>query len=277
MYSSVVEDSVDVEQGIAGLPKATIVKVIPSSRDDKTKHVLVGHTSHFWVSENEIYGGGHSRTAKTGFIQKVYGILSAQLGLTVMIAGMCMGIENLRHWLIGNGITIMWVCLIPTFLSIFALFRYKDDYPTNFILLGFFTIMESLSIGVVCAIYSEVGYGMLILQAVTITAGVFFGLTVFAFQTKVDFTVYSGLFSTLLLSLIIWGFISSLLGFAAGGVYSWLGAFIFCGYIVIDTQMIMTRLGYDDYIIAAIELYLDILNMFLFILQILSSNRRRSS
>ena len=118
---------------------------------------------------------------------------------------------------------------------------------------------------------------MLILQAVTITAGVFFGLTVFAFQTKVDFTVYSGLFSTLLLSLIIWGFISSLLGFAAGGVYSWLGAFIFCGYIVIDTQMIMTRLGYDDYIIAAIELYLDILNMFLFIIQILSSNRRRSS
>jgi FtsH-binding integral membrane protein len=33
--------------------------------------------------------------------------------------------------------------------------------------------------------------------------------------------------------------------------------------------MIITRLGVDDYIIAAIELYLDVINMFLFVLQLL--------
>ena len=33
------------------------------------------------------------------------------------------------------------------------------------------------------------------------------------------------------------------------------------------------RLGYDDYIIAAIELYLDLVNLFLFILRILGSRR----
>ena len=39
-----------------------------------------------------------------------------------------------------------------------------------------------------------------------------------------------------------------------------------------DTYMIHKRLGPDDYIIAAIELYLDIINLFIFILQLL--NRR---
>ena len=33
--------------------------------------------------------------------------------------------------------------------------------------------------------------------------------------------------------------------------------------------MIITHLGVDDYIIAAIELYLDVINMFLYILQLL--------
>ena len=39
-----------------------------------------------------------------------------------------------------------------------------------------------------------------------------------------------------------------------------------------DTWMIHNRLGPDDYIMAAIELYLDIINLFIFILQLL--NRR---
>ena len=38
--------------------------------------------------------------------------------------------------------------------------------------------------------------------------------------------------------------------------------------------MIMKYLGVDDYIIAAIELYLDIVNLFLFLLMLLSGGRR---
>ena len=41
-----------------------------------------------------------------------------------------------------------------------------------------------------------------------------------------------------------------------------------------DTNMIMKYLGVDDYIIAAIELYLDIVNLFLFLLMLLSGGRR---
>ena len=49
-----------------------------------------------------------------------------------------------------------------------------------------------------------------------------------------------------------------------------IGTIVFCGFIIYDTNNIMRYCGVDDYIIAAIELYLDVVNLFLFILQILS-------
>jgi FtsH-binding integral membrane protein len=48
------------------------------------------------------------------------------------------------------------------------------------------------------------------------------------------------------------------------------GMIIFVGFIIYDTYMIVTRLGVDDYVIAAIELYLDMINMFMLILSCLT-------
>ena len=52
------------------------------------------------------------------------------------------------------------------------------------------------------------------------------------------------------------------------------GALLFCAWIIFDTWKISSVLGYDDYIIASIELYLDILNLFLFVLQLLGGGRK---
>jgi FtsH-binding integral membrane protein len=70
--------------------------------------------------------------------------------------------------------------------------------------------------------------------------------------------------------------------------FSLFGALLFCGFIVsraplpavprgssapllpctqiYDTNQIINKMGVDDYIIAAIELYLDIINLFMYIL-----------
>ena len=59
-------------------------------------------------------------------------------------------------------------------------------------------------------------------------------------------------------------------------IYSCLGALIFSFYIVYDTQLIIggkhTKYKYDDedYVIAALSLYLDIINLFIYILEILN-------
>lgn len=46
---------------------------------------------------------------------------------------------------------------------------------------------------------------------------------------------------------------------------------LFSFYIVYDTRMIMERFGFDDYIIAAVILYVDIINLFLKILALMGS------
>jgi len=59
------------------------------------------------------------------------------------------------------------------------------------------------------------------------------------------------------------------LGMAIGG------AFLFSAFIIFDTQMIMTRVSPEDYIMATIQLYLDIINLFIEILRILNHANRR--
>lgn len=46
---------------------------------------------------------------------------------------------------------------------------------------------------------------------------------------------------------------------------------MFSGFIIYDTNNIMRYIGIDDYIVAAIELYLDVINLFLCILSIFGS------
>ena len=54
----------------------------------------------------------------------------------------------------------------------------------------------------------------------------------------------------------------------------WQGAVMFSGFLVVDTQKIMKKLSTDEYIMASIDLYLDILNLFLYILRILNESKR---
>ena len=52
-------------------------------------------------------------------------------------------------------------------------------------------------------------------------------------------------------------------------IYGGISALIFCGYIVYDTDNLIKRFSYDDYIWAAVSLYLDIINLFISLLRVL--------
>ena len=112
-----------------------------------------------------------------------------------------------------------------------------------------------------------------VIEALVLTLTVFGCLTLFTMQSKIDFSFLGAGLSSALWILILWGFFAYLFGQPAGGVYSLFGALIFSGYIIFDTYLIAQKLGYDDYILASVTLYLDIVNLFFFILQLLSSNR----
>lgn len=52
------------------------------------------------------------------------------------------------------------------------------------------------------------------------------------------------------------------------------GALLFCGFILFDTHLIMHKLSPEEYVMASVNLYLDFINLFIYILRILQHFRR---
>ena len=87
-------------------------------------------------------------------------------------------------WVYYTSMGVMLICL----LSMACCDSVRRKFPTNFIFLGVFTFCEGVMLGTIATFYDVDA----VLIAVGITAGVTFCLTVFAFQTKIDFTVCGG-------------------------------------------------------------------------------------
>ncbi|KAJ0037467.1 hypothetical protein Pint_22592 [Pistacia integerrima] len=54
-------------------------------------------------------------------------------------------------------------------------------------------------------------------------------------------------------------------------VYGGISSLVFCRYIAYDTDHLIKHFPYDEYILASAALYLDILNLFIFIFHVLRS------
>jgi len=228
---------------------------------------------------------------RAAFIRKVYAILSTQLLVTVatvvgliygaFVQGDPMYMSSWGHWIVGPGRYMSIIFLLLALVSLCVLMSFKNSHPSNLIGLGTFTLLESLAIGVLCISYYERGYGDKILLAWIITTATFLGLTLFTIFSRIDFSFLGPLLCAGVFIFLIWGLIMSLAftigGFSAGWhlVFVILGVILFTGFIIYDTYMIVTRVGLDDYVIAAIELYLDIINLFLLVLALLTCSGGR--
>ncbi|XP_066141408.1 protein lifeguard 4-like [Euwallacea fornicatus] len=212
-----------------------------------------------------------TKTIRLAFLRKVYGLLSMQIFFTVIIAGIFMFTPPIKGFVQTND----WMMIVSFFASIILLIPLhikRKESPANFILLTLFTVVQAYTIGVIVTFYSKA----IVLEALVLTLLVLGGLTLYTFQTKYDFSaMHSALFAGLII-LIIGGilqiFIQSpifelLIGFG--------GTLLFCLFIIYDTKMIMETLSPEEYILATINLYMDIINLFLYILRILQALNRQ--
>ena len=219
------------------------------------------------------------KVIRLGFMRKVYSILSLQLLLTTAVAGIFY-IDPIRSYAQGNGYWLIWVALIPSFICLIVMScceGVRRKSPGNMVFLGIFTLAEGFLMGIVVSTHSAKE----VLIALGICVVVVFGLTIFALQTKIDFTAMRGALLVALLCLMMFGFFAAI--FQGNNilklVYASIGAFIFGLYIIFDTQMMMGgkhkyALDPEEYIFASLNLYLDIINLFLFILRIVGSSNR---
>jgi FtsH-binding integral membrane protein len=109
--------------------------------------------------------------------------------------------------------------------------------------------------------------------------GVVSALTLYAIFTRTDFTIKWGIVIVLFMAMLFLGIFSWIAWTPfLNTLYCSLGLILFGIYIVIDTQLIMGgkrfQLSMDDYVVGALLLYIDIIQIFLYILMILGGGRR---
>ncbi|KAF5269896.1 hypothetical protein FQR65_LT05695 [Abscondita terminalis] len=236
-----------------------------------------------YPEDPDVKGFGFSdKTIRRGFIQKVYAILMAQLLITCAIISFFMFHDGARRFVRANS-WLIFVAFGVLFVAMIALAccgEVRRKSPANYILLGLFTLAESFMLAV-CASQYQVNE---VLMAVGITAVICLALTLFAFQTRWDFTMCGGFLFICVIVLMVFGLIASIMAATGNGskvvslVYASLGALLFSIYLIYDTQLMMGgkhkySISPEEYIFAALNLYVDIINIFLYILTIIGASR----
>ena len=211
------------------------------------------------------------KTDKQMFIIKVYGILACTLAFTMLFTLFVYTSESFQawmkanmwmHWLsFGGGLTLSMVLMCPCGCQ-----KAQRKVPLNYILLALFTFFESYIIAGFCSYFDPIP----VLAATVTTTFMVIGLTLYGcFMSEDDmnlcialaFGLSCSLLPLVVMCLFFWSWaLYMLVLFVIVALYSI--------FLVIDTRMIMTRCESDEYVIAVVFLYLDIITLFLYILQI---------
>jgi FtsH-binding integral membrane protein len=214
---------------------------------------------------------GWDPETRRAFIRRVYTILAVQLLLTGTVSAFMILHAPTQAYVLGHGWPVS-LSIIASIVIIVALMCMKDREPYNMYLLGGFTLVEAFLVGTVNTAYCASGQRGIVLEAVFLTGAIFVGLTIFTCKSKVEFSFIGAFLYMGLGALVVWGFLAMIFGVQTGYVYALLGCIVFSGYILFDTWLIMDKLSPHEHVLAAIMLYLDIINLFLYLLQLLSRN-----
>lgn len=230
-------------------------------------------------SRNDVEGGSQqlypvmleSPELRWSFIRKVYSIIAIQLLATVAVGAIVVSYHPIAHFFTSSsgGLACYILLIITPFLVLCPLYYYHQSHPVNYLLLGIFTISLAFAVGLTCAFTS----GKVILESVILTTAVVVSLTLYTFwaaRRGHDFNFLGPFLFGALFVLIIFSLIQIFFPLGRIGVmiYGCIASIIFCGYIVYDTDNLIKRYTYDDYIWAAVALYLDIINLFLSLLTV---------
>jgi len=114
--------------------------------------------------------------------------------------------------------------------------------------------------------------GNTLVGAAVTTLAVFLGLTTYVFVTKKDFSWMGGILYTVLFGMIAIAILAMIFGFHLGLLYNLLGALLFSGYILYDTSNVLHHNRTDRPLPAAIELFVDVVLLFWYILALFNRN-----
>jgi len=170
-----------------------------------------------------------------------------------------------------------FIAMIAIFVPLYMAQRNARVFPKNVLLTLLFTFVEGVFIAPFLA-YAEQAAPGTVSQAALLTFAAFGGLSLYATLSRRDFSAWGSFFIIGLIVLFVAMVINMFVASAAASLWiSAVGVLVFAGLLVFDTWRLLRSgtFGQDDYVIAAVQIYLDLLNMFLFILSLLGNRSRR--
>uniref|UniRef100_A0A8D0CNE6 Transmembrane BAX inhibitor motif containing 1 n=1 Tax=Sander lucioperca TaxID=283035 RepID=A0A8D0CNE6_SANLU len=204
-----------------------------------------------------------STSVRHAFIRKVYLILTAQLAVTFSVVAVFTFVNNHCDLSFHSVVYFVVYCILV------CCKEPRRRFPWNLVLLGVFVSILSVRV-----LYYET---KAVLLAMGITALVCIAVTIFCFQTKVDFTSCGGLLCIASVVLMIIGIVTAIvLSFHyipwLHMLYAAIGAIVYTLFLVYNTQLLIGNrelaISPEEYIYGALSLYIDIVHIFLFILQV---------
>jgi hypothetical protein len=202
----------------------------------------------------------------------VYNYMTLAMGITGLVAYAASRSPDLMATIYGT--PLQWVVMLaPLGFVLFLSFRvHKMSASAAQITFWAFAAAMGLSLASIFLVYT----GASITRVFFITAGAFAGLSLFGYTTKKDLSGFGSFLLMGLIGLILASVVNLFLGSSAlQFVISVVGVLVFAGLTAYDTQQIKNMYYAADSgevatkksIMGALRLYLDFLNLFLFMLQ----------
>jgi len=203
-------------------------------------------------------------------VRRTYTLVFASILVT--IGGTAYGMSSPR--MMDAVMAHPWIMLLCTFVPLMLAQASRNNFPQNIGFVFLFTFAEGLYLAPFLA-FAEAHNPGIASQAGLLTFAAFGALTTYAFFSRRDFSAWGGFLFVGLIVLLVTGLLMAFTHSAAG--YTWyasIGVLLFSGLLVFDTWRLRNVFGPDDYVLAAVSIYLDLLNMFIFIISLLGGNRK---
>jgi modulator of FtsH protease len=196
------------------------------------------------------------------FIKQTYQLFAGSLLVGAAGAYVGMGIPAIREF--------YWGFVILEFALIFGIGFARAKPGLNLIMLFAFALVSGLTMSVLVGHFISAGAGGVVANALILTTVAFGGLSMFAMNTDRDFTTMGKMLFITLIVIIVAGLLNVFWlhsPWMQVGIAS-VSAILFSAFILYDTQNIIQG-NYGHPVDGALALYLDFINLFTSLLQIL--------
>lgn len=216
-----------------------------------------------------------SGAERATLVRRTYALVLASIVVTVLGTAFAFTQPGLTI-AVQQHFFIAFLCsLLPLFMAM----RYHRSFPRNIGFTFVFNFVQGVWLSPLLAYYAARSGPGIIGEAALLTLSTFAVLSLYAMVSRRDFSAWGGFFTIGLWVLIATSVLN--IFFHSGLASLWIAGgtiLVFGGLLVFDTWRIVRsgQYGEDDYVLAAVSIYLDLLNLFLAVLRLLGAGNRRS-